>query len=125
MYQQQAPQPHDEREWQGANPEYNEGYRSAPPYNDPVVDPGRTQAQTQMPSGVSFGQAPIQARTWFGQTSQSPAGMRLALAIVSVVMLVPLTGIALGALGPFAGLIALGIICAAILGINYTFNSRI
>lgn len=123
MYQQQAPQPHDEREWQGANPEYNEGYRSTPPYNDPGVDSGRPQPQ--MPSGVSFGQAPMQSRTWFGQTSQSPAGMRLALAIVSVVMLVPLAGITLGTLGPFAGLIALGIICVAILGINFTFNSRI
>src|SRR5947209_5092250 len=111
MYQQQAPQPHDEREWQGANPAYNEGYRSPPPYNDPAVDPGRTQ--TQMPSGISFGQAPMQSRTWFGQTSHVPAGMRLALAIVSVVMLVPLTALTLGTLGPFGGLIALGIICAA------------
>lgn len=59
------------------------------------------------------------------------AGQRLALAIVSVVMLVPLSGIifgtALGAGGGLAllgGLIGLGLICLTIMFINFAFNYR-
>lgn len=58
------------------------------------------------------------------------AGQRLALAIVSVVMLVPLAaivfGITLGGSGGFfslvAALIGIGLICATIMVINYVFN---
>lgn len=57
-------------------------------------------------------------------------GQRLALAIVSVVMLVPLAGIifgiTLGGPGGFFGLVAaligLGLICVTIMVINYVFN---
>ncbi len=59
------------------------------------------------------------------------AGQRLALAIVSVVMLVPLSaiifGTALGAGGGLAllgGLIGLGLICLTIMVINIVFNYR-
>jgi len=59
------------------------------------------------------------------------AGQRLALAIVSVVMLVPLAGIVFGiTLGGSSGgffslvaaLIGLGVICLTIMVINYVFN---
>ena len=60
------------------------------------------------------------------------AGQRLALAIVSVVMLVPLSGIIFGTAigsgaGGFAllgGLIGLGLICLTIMVINIAFNYR-
>lgn len=59
------------------------------------------------------------------------AGQRLALAIVSVVMLVPLSGIIFGTIagagGGFAllgGLIGLGLVCLTIMVINFTFNFR-
>lgn len=60
-------------------------------------------------------------------SSNAPAGMRLALAIVSVVMLVPLTAITFGTLGGgiFGGaLIALGLICLTIMVVNIAFNYR-
>ncbi len=56
-----------------------------------------------------------------------PAGMRLALAIVSVVMLVPLSAIVLGTAGGgifSGGLIALGLICLTIMVVNIAFNFR-
>ena len=75
----------------------------------------------------------------YGQKLSSPVdiprgasvGQRLALAIVSIVMLVPLTGIALGATAsqdnPFAllgGLIALGVLCLTIMVVNIAFSWR-
>jgi hypothetical protein len=54
--------------------------------------------------------------------SVSPA-MRLALAIVSVVMLVPLAGILVAGTGGFLGLVAFGIACAAIFLVNAIFNA--
>jgi len=58
----------------------------------------------------------------FRADSRKPtAGQRLALAIVSVVMLVPLTAIALGIL-QFTGLFAIGLICLTLVIINGVFN---
>jgi len=53
--------------------------------------------------------------------------MRLALAIVSVVMLVPLSAIVLGTAGGgifSGGLIALGLVCLTIMVVNIAFNYR-
>ncbi len=58
------------------------------------------------------------------------AGQRLALAIVSLVLLVPLTAIILGfavsGIGGFfglvGGLIGLGLVCVAIIAVNALFN---
>ena len=61
------------------------------------------------------------------QQGSAPAGMRLALALVSVVMLVPLTAITFGILGGgiFSGaLIALVLICLTIMVVNIAFNYR-
>jgi len=61
-------------------------------------------------------------------TSRSAsAGQRLALAIVSIVMLVPLTAIILGissgsSIGLIGGLIVLAVICVTITLINLAFN---
>lgn len=57
------------------------------------------------------------------------AGMRLALAIVSVAILIPISAIVLGiasGMGPFGlpgGLIALGLICLTIMVVNIAFNA--
>jgi hypothetical protein len=62
--------------------------------------------------------------------STATAGQRLALAIVSLCLLVPLSGIifgiALGAIGGFFGvtcaLIGMGFVCIAIIAVNFVFN---
>ena len=51
------------------------------------------------------------------------AGQRLALAIVSVCMLVPLAAILVDKAGGLLGLITFGIACAAIFLINAVFNA--
>ena len=58
-------------------------------------------------------------------SSNVPAGMRLALAIVSVAVLIPLAAITLGAGGGSifsGGLIALGLVCLTIMIVNIAFN---
>ncbi len=75
-------------------------------------------------TGTYTGQKLSQQGSW---NSNVPAGMRLALAIVSIVMLVPLTAITFGTLGGgfFGGaLIALGLICLTIMVVNIAFNYR-
>jgi hypothetical protein len=75
-------------------------------------------------TGSYTGQKLSQQGSW---SSNAPAGMRLALAIVSIVMLVPLTAITFGILGGgfFGGaLIALGLICLTIMIVNIAFNFR-
>jgi len=120
MYQQPAPQPRDEREWQSsyyANPPvgsaYDEGYRNNPQYSDQLAD--------AIAQRLRYGPRPgIQPAT------VPSAGQRLALAIVSVIMLVPLFGIILGT-ASFSGLIAplaVILVCLTILGINLAFNLK-
>jgi|SRR5579863_207428 len=65
------------------------------------------------------------------QGANASAGQRLALAIVSICLLVPLTAIVLGVAIPLAGFLGLvtsaiimAMICAAIIGVNITFNYR-
>ncbi|MBO0779643.1 MAG: hypothetical protein J2P37_12530 [Ktedonobacteraceae bacterium] len=49
-------------------------------------------------------------------------GMRLALAIVSVVIMIPLTAIALLAVGGFGGYLIFGALCVFLIIINAIFN---
>ena len=119
MYQQQAPQPRDEHAWTGTDNEYEAGYAGNLQQSDQLADAiaRRLQAQTpsalQMPANVAYSPNP----------TVISAGMRLALASISVIVLIPLAGIALGILGS-EGLIAMGIIGAVILGINFVFNNH-
>lgn len=60
-------------------------------------------------------------------TKGASAGQRLALAIISIIMLVPLTGIVMGVtysnpVTLVGGLIALGLICLTIIAVNIAFN---
>jgi len=118
MYQQPAPQPRDEREWQsssyidhGSSPAYGEGYTGNPQYNDQLADAIAQRLRLEFRGG-----------------SQHPrgatAGQRLALAIVSIAILVPLLGIILGT-SIFSGIfsiLALALVCLAIIVVNIMFN---
>jgi hypothetical protein len=68
--------------------------------------------QSQQPSGKVYGHK---------RSSQLPAGLRGAIAIVSVVALIPIT-IPLVLVGGFFGLVGVGLIAAVILGINAIAN---
>ncbi|GAC1520191.1 MAG: hypothetical protein NVS3B14_22090 [Ktedonobacteraceae bacterium] len=90
---------------------YDAGYQTA--YRDPFA--GAAGQKLAMP---------------YPQAGQGiTANQRLALAIVSIVMLVPLAGIVFGSslgagggLALMAGLIGLGVICLTIMVINIVFN---
>lgn len=79
-----------------------------------------SQRMAQGPGGKAYSSASPTAR------EKATPGQRMALAIVSVVMLIPLAGIALGvsmsAGALFLGLIALGGICLTLIIINAIFN---
>ena len=101
---------YDESNRQQQEPHYD-NYESG--YKDPFIG---SYAGQKLSSQQGFG------------SSNAPAGMRLALAIVSIVMLVPLAGIIFGTSigGGFfgGGLIALGLICLTIMVVNIAFNYR-
>ncbi len=122
MYQQQVPQPQDEHSWSGSEAEYQAGYPGNLGQSDQLADAIARRLQSQAPSQL---QMPVGVP--FQRPEGITAGQRLALAIVSVCMLIPLTAIvtsAFGGLSAFAGLLGLGIICAALLGINLVFNLK-
>ena len=120
MYQEPIPQPRDEREWQSStyanrtdSSDYDGGYKGNPQYNDQLADAIAQRLRHE------FGSGPRQA-------SAALSGQRLALAIVSIVMLVPLTAIILGT-SVFAGWFAAMVLIflfIAIIAINVVFNLR-
>lgn len=100
---------YDEGNRQQQEPRYD-NYESG--YKDPFIG---SYAGQKLSSQQGFG------------SSNAPAGMRLALAIVSVAVLIPLTAIIFGTLGGgffSGGLIAIGIICFTIIAVNIAFNFR-
>ncbi len=105
--------------------EYGEGAQS---YQSGYGAPGGQQQSQGVNFDDHFAGFSGQKIGPFG--GQAPtAGQRLALAIVSLCLLVPLTptilGIATGMGGFFGltgGLIGLGIVCAAIVAVNFVFN---
>jgi hypothetical protein len=119
MYQEPMPQPRDEREWQSSsytNPtdssEYDGGYKGNPQNNDQLADAIAQRLRYELRSSM--------------RQSTNSSGQRLALAIVSIVMLIPLTAIILGTsvfAGWFAAL-ALIFLFIAIIAINVVFNLR-
>jgi hypothetical protein len=104
--------------------DYEEGRseRQAPPHNS------YQSGYSQDPFMGSYGQkisTPVDA------SRGASVGQRMALAIVSICMLVPLTAIILGITGSqnsvltlIGGLIALGLICLTIMVVNIAFNWR-
>ena len=97
----------DEAHRQQDEPQYGTGYS-----NPFVGSPGEQKLSPQSMIG--------------GRSN--PAGMRLALAIVSLALLVPISIVAL-ALGdsPFSllkGLVGLGLVCLTIIVVNVVFNIK-
>lgn len=74
----------------------------------------------------TFGAQKISAQPT--RSNAPSAGMRLALAIVSLCLLVPLSAIILGVFASagliFAGLIGLGLVCFTIITVNAVFGYR-
>ena len=97
----------DEAHRQQDEPQYGAGY------NNPFVgSPGEQKLSPQS----------------MGSGRNAPAGMRLALAIVSLAVLVPISIVALS-LGdsPFdllKGLVGLGLVCLTIIIVNVVFNFK-
>ncbi len=114
------PQPRDEREWQSSpysnqteRSDYDGGYRGNPQYTDQLADAIAQRLRYDLSSNSR-------------QATSTVSGQRLALAIVSIVMLVPLTAIILGTAGTtgwFAPFL-LGFLFVVILAINLIFNFR-
>lgn len=99
---------YDDTNRQGQYENYEAGYRD--PFQEPAYSAQKVHTQ-----------API-------SHDRPGAGMRLALAIVSVALLVPLTAIILGIasgfgfLGPIYGLIGLGVVCITVMVVNIAFS---
>ena len=95
-----------------------DGQQQVPPfdsYQSGYRDPFASSYGQKIPSGFSGRHTPS-------------AGQRLALAIVSIAILVPLISVivpvSVGAGAFFGGLIAIGVICVTIIAVNYVFNMR-
>ncbi len=93
----------------------------------------RQQDESQYGTGYSnpfvgsFGEQKLSPQS-MGSGRSVPAGMRLALAIVSLAFLVPISIVALS-IGdsPFAllkGLVGLGMVCLTIIIVNVVFNIK-
>jgi hypothetical protein len=100
------------QERQGAPVDYDAGYQSG--YRDPYSPSGQK---------ISFGNTSFQN----SNDRAGNAGQRLALAIVSVVMLIPLAGIIFGTTASqffslVGGLVAFAIVCLTIMVINIVYN---
>ncbi len=102
---------------------YDEMGREQPRY-DAGYSPGHSYPSYGAPGQKISFSAP-------GIDKSASAGQRLALASVSVVMLIPILGIIMGTsngtssiFGFAGGLIALGLVCVTIMVINIAFNLR-
>jgi hypothetical protein len=119
MYQEPVPQPRDEREWQSST------YSTPPAGSEYDGYKGNSQNTDQLADAIAQ-RLRYEFRSSMRQGSGATAGQRLALAIVSIVMLVPLTAIILGT-ASFAGWVtpfALIFLFLAIVIINLAFNYR-
>ena len=97
-------------------PQYSQGPQSSA-YDDEYVDSLAQRLSQRMAQGP-------QGKIRPGRGDKISAGMRLALAIVSIAVLVPLAAILMGGVGGSAGLIAFGAACIAIFLINAVFSDR-
>lgn len=95
---------------------------ASPQYNDQFVE---TLAQRLMPRLMPEIQYNLRELEPARQRNKA-LGMSLALAIVTLALMIPLTAIILGVLVPIGGigpsLIGLGVICVTVLLVNILFN---
>lgn len=114
----QGTPPHVEDNWHAPDP---------PPagnmYDDSFMDAFAQRLSQRMAQGPS---GKVYSSQRFRVKERASAGQRLALAIVSVVMMVPLSGIVVGIIAAshlwLVGLLALGAICLTLIIINAIFN---
>ena len=104
---------YDEAGQERQRPEFDNSYDASypPGYRDPFM--GSSGQKLSMP-------------TSFASDKSASAGQRLALAIVSVIMLIGAVAIVFNggnSPGGFIGLIALGIVSAAIVAVNVVFHN--
>jgi hypothetical protein len=98
-------------------PQYGPGPQGSA-YDDEFVDSLAQRLSQRMAQGP---QGKIQPGVRGDHVS---AGMRLALAIVSIVVLIPLAAILMGAVSGITGLISFGAVCMAIFLINAVFSDH-
>ena len=78
--------------------------------------------------GSSYSSQKVYTQAPISSGGRPGAGMRLALAIVSLGLLVPLAGIIMGITSSFGffgaiyGLIGLGVVCLTVMVVNYVFS---
>jgi hypothetical protein len=115
------------------NPEYGK-YEGAPgyspqqqyrtPYETPPTQGAPYDDQFSDPMSQRMSSGPGSMGKVYTKSQPAPsAGMRLALAIVSLAILVPLAGIIFGILHE-SGIFAFGIACIAIVLVNAIFNNH-
>ena len=104
--------------------EGNQTYAPPPPqygagsqYDDEFVDGLAQRLSQRMAQGPRGKIQPTPS------TDRVSAGMRLALAIVSITMLIPLAAILMAGVGGVAGLVSFAAACFAIFLINLVFNN--
>ena len=100
---------YDEPGQERQRPEFDNSYDTG--YRDPFV--GSSGQKLSMPMMPAMGRS-------------ASAGQRLALAIVSVIMLIGAVTVIFNSgnsPGGFIGLVALGFVCAAIVAVNVVFNN--
>jgi hypothetical protein len=98
-------------------PQYGQGPQSSA-YDDEYVDSLAQRLSQRMAQGPQGKIRPT------GTKERVSAGMRLALAIVSISILVPLAAILVAGVNGSFGLIAFGAACLAIFLINAVFNDQ-
>lgn len=107
------------------NPEYSSPYQQNPSnmaFDDDQLD-GLAQriaqhmSQTQGPSG--------KIQPGFSKSDKASAGQRIALAIVSLAILVPLSAILIASVGGLNGLLAFGGACLSIILVNAFVNDAV
>ncbi len=104
--------------------------------SDEMNSPQREAPYNNYQTGYRDPQDPFTDSSYAGQKisfnsgSAPSAGQRLALAIVSLGILIPLiaiitgTAFEVGFLGVVGGLIGIGLVCITIIAVNYFFNAR-
>ena len=96
-------------------PQYSQGPQSSA-YDDEYVDSLAQRLSQRMAQGP---RGKVQSAA---STDKLTSNQRLALAIVSVAMLVPLAGILVAGTAGLGGLVAFVVACLAIIVINVVFN---
>lgn len=110
--------------------------REGPPYETPVQPMARPPAGYRYDSGEQYMQtlaeqvAPRVATILRYQTGGATPGQRLALAIVSLALMIPLIAIVAGSStiitsGLIGWLIAVGLICVTVMVVNIVYNGGI